>query len=812
MKRTPFKSDCNSCILNKTKGPFIGKINGTENFENIDVLILGDFIDKNDYLEAILNETNFKEIKYYECTLAWCEKNCNRSEIENLQSFDSCKPNWSSIITKCKPSVIIALGQNVMNALGIDLPIQECIGKLHLYQEFLVFPSYHISDLNNKEEIKNHFLEVKSIIKEKKELKPSLTRELMYAFELPDWCYDSNHILIDIQMLKKRKEVLFIFRDQFENKKYHTEHYKNNYFYTMDMASGDAPIVCSVDEVKLRKDKKGLIDATVCKYQEDVSLDIKHSIDYAYRREHLGSRELEYKLKPMFWDIEVYNENQHSFPTPAKAERAINSISFKYCNGPVMVYMLRLPQMDPSPITISPTLDFKLEYMVFDDEKVLLRTFCKEVARCNPDIICGWNTEGFDVPYLFNRMSKLGIDPDIISPLSETNINVVAKDNTVYGLYFLDQMFLYMTSVQNNEPSYKLSYIATKNLGKDKVAYEGTLDTIYEEDISKFLEYSATDTNLLSELEANLNHIGMRFEMIKICSSTWKRAETTSGRADPLSLKYAKNNYMVCRNRLTNEGEKFSGAYVIPPNPGVHKWVVDFDFKSLYPSIICSLNIGSNTLVGKIESEDAKDFLYNRNKMKSKLSIKYDPIKYSSRIQSMKSTDFIKWVNENNYIVSISGAIFKSHREEISFLNKILTYLMSSRDVYKKNAKNLLGQISTDKTLSTKVKDELTIEMKKFETIQTAYKLLANSLYGVLGNPYFRFYNIDLAESITTTGKEVLQYSVTHLAQYMKTNDTTVNMNYLDEFENKRHAYNVYGDTDSLFVALGDYLIDKGKL
>lgn len=791
-KATIFNSKCNTCVLTDSDGPDVGSIYNTEILSEVEIFIIGDFLENIDVdFKNILNNINFKDIKYYVTSLSWCRKNNIKSEMDNIKSFDNCRPNWSNILKKCKPRVIVALGQNVLNEFIKNQDIDSCVGRVLKKNN----QSIYISECprKNPERVRSDLEYIKNTIQQSAFDK----NNIMHSFNLPDWCYDKNHILIDIQANKNKKELIFIFRDSDGKKIYHRESSKNNYFYTMDVPPEEAPIVTSAKSVKLRKDKLiGSNNTIVSKFNEDVPIELKHSIDYSYIRNIKKVPETNYKLKCLFWDIEVYNENQQSFPTPRKAERKINSISFKLDNGPVFVYLLNINNiLNENIIDISNELDFKLEYKTFNNEETLIREFCKKVVELDPDVLSGWNTDSFDIPYLFNRMNKLGIDPDIISPLNETYIDIENNKYTIFGLYSLDQMFLYMSSVQNKEASYKLSYIATKNLGKDKVAYEGTLDTIYESDINKFIEYSAVDTNLLYELEDNLNHIGLRFELIKICSSTWEKAETTSGRADPLSLKYAKENHSVCRNRLKNEMRTFPGAYVVDPNPGIHKWVVDFDFKSLYPSIICTFNIGSNTFVAKINELDAKDFLYDRSNMKDEIDIKYDPIKGSSKTVKIKSKDFINYIIENNYIVSLSGSIFKSHDEELSFLNKILSYLMDSRDIYKSKAKNILGTLNSPNTLSEKDKSNLEIEMKKYETMQIAYKILANSLYGVLGNPYFRFYNIDLAEAITVTGKEILQYSITHLSSYMKNKTLDINMNFLNEFNENRHAYNVYGDS-----------------
>jgi DNA polymerase elongation subunit (family B) len=275
-------------------------------------------------------------------------------------------------------------------------------------------------------------------------------------------------------------------------------------------------------------------------YESDLRLELKHSIDYFLTRKTA----MLWKPETLFWDIEVYTGKATEFPDARQAKYPINAISFRSARDSIVdEFLLRLPEMDKKEIVVPENTRLR----IFDSEKELLRAFAKYVRTNNFNVCAGWNTENFDMPYLLNRMNKNGISYTELSPIGEVSIDMVNMDRTsIFGLYFIDQLKLYKKLNYSVEPSYKLSAITQKHLGHTKVAYEGTLNELYENDINTFIRYSSVDTQLLYELEEKVQHITTRLEMIRLCSSTWKAAEKTMGLLDPMSISYAKRNGLVC--------------------------------------------------------------------------------------------------------------------------------------------------------------------------------------------------------------------------------------------------------------------------
>jgi DNA polymerase elongation subunit (family B) len=808
-------SQCDICPRKESLDFNLGTLKNTNSVKSCKILILLDEPQDTQKLDFLLKNSGLDKEPYFVTYTIMCTRDDHVKSDHIDACYIACKDSWESVKNKVKPRIILAFGQTVFDFLNISGEFDNILcNTIDYKKDKIIF----FNDLNKKEDNKIFLKSLKTLKKLKELLKDNQEIVIqdkpteIYSFVLPDWCYDKDHVLIDIQHDKSKKEVIYIFKNvKTDDTVYHYESSNNNYFYTFEEKPEDADLILSVEKSKLRFDSKGLSKTNVTKYESDINITLKHSIDYYYMRNKLNSPEPLYSPKVLYWDIEVYNEGDKKFPFASKAEKPINSISFKV-DDTVYVYLYKHPDMDKSDINYEQSADFKTIHKVFDSESDLIINFCEFVKQSKVCILAAWNGFFFDMPYIFNRMTKLGISHDTFSPLDRSYVISKESEFNIFGLYFVDQLFLYKKTVQGNEINYKLSTIAQKYLGKDKIAYEGTLDDIYQHDINKFMEYSATDTNLLWELEERLGHIALRFELIKLSSSTWKRAESSMGTAEPLLCAYAKNKNLICRDKLKSKGFEVSGAYVLPTIAGIHKWVVDFDFKSLYPSIMCSLNLGNDTYVAKINSYDAIDYLYNRDDMNKTVLIKLNPTKHKSRFTSISKEEFIKLMEDNGYIIAINGCIFESHDKKLSFLSQILKDLIDRRDIYKNKAKEIQDEINKSKTDSEK--EELLLKRKKYDIIQVALKIKVNSIYGSLLNKYFRFYNHELGEAVTSTGQEAIKFCIHHLNNYLNDGNLEIDQDYLTDFEINRNKYKwiITSDTDSLYINLGDYLSRKGKL
>ncbi len=805
--KTSKYSNCSICPL-VDQSRCIGETNCKTDLSKVEVVILAEAPAKEEikqnrplvgkagkvFREAFelskLNQSNYMISNVVLCANIQDGKTVNPPK----EAIDCCKPNWEALINLIKPKIILLMGTVPMQSFGIsDAGITKKRGNIYYYNNIPVMltlhPSYimrqsgeggyknskewnqFVSDmtavvdfLNNKfgedkESVNDNFKNNASDINinytinrnNPEELKIITDQTKLYSFSLPSWCYKEDVSLFDIQHIYTENVILYIFKTK-SGKKYHKVESSENYYYIgEDPEIADAPMLESIKNVSLVLGPSQY-PPEISTYESDIKPEVKRTIDYRYVRKE---KECDYPLLKMYVDIEVYNNKNLKFPDPKKAESPINAISFKIGDNPVNVWICRLPQMDKK----EPNIPDGVLYKSYSSEYNLLQAFAKLVRETNPDILTGWNFLGFDMLTIYGRMLKLGIDPNLMSPVNTTHIDLKRYGCVfVYGIHVMDMLDLYKELTYSVEESYKLDFIGQKQLGIGKVSYNGTLDELFEENLSEFIRYSAVDTDILYQLDKKMGHIDLKNELIKICSTTWKTSESTMGLVDPLCVSYAKEQNLVCRNAVIEKSDfTIPGAYVRNPVKGRHNFVIDLDFSSLYPSIICSCNIGPNTYIGKINSDIAHDIIFckDRLNLENTIDIILYPMRKNFTTKKIKIKSLLNTIEKKKYIVTSAGTIYKNHEEEISFLNKILTYLLNSRKEYKdlmKDAKRL-GDDSV---------------YKRYGNMQLAYKILANSIYGVLANHAFRFYNTDMAMSITLTGQELVKFSGWHLGQYMK--------------------------------------------
>jgi len=804
----------------------IGETNCDDNLSKVRILILAEAPAYNEVVQkrplvgkagAIFREafhySKLDTIPHFISNVVLCANLDKKNKTNNPpeEAIECCKDNWKKLIEVTNPELIFIMGTIPMKSFGIaDSGVTKLRGKFYDFNGKKVLltthPSYILQNGGLKSEPGTLFLDdfnlAYTTLNTKQISIPSKKLTEPYYFKLPEKCYGDNVSLFDIQLDKSnmyKPKIVYIFNSIDGRRLYHTEPSSKNYFYTKSGCNGDTPNIVSVDEVDLVVCEKHP-GTNVASFESDVKKVQKHMVDYRYVRKKFYSEEPKINPKILYMDIEVFSEGSRVFPRPELAEKPINSISFINGNEKVNVFLLRLPEMDKTPINNFSDINIRL----FDSEIDLIDEFCNNIRQNPPDIISAWNGSGarnrgtgFDYPYLFQRMKNLGMNINKISPRNYATIENVNGFIECFslGVVLLDQLLLYKKFNQNLKPSYKLGFICQEVLGKDKVSYEGTLDDNYMKNINKFIEYSAIDTCLLKELEEKLKHINLLNEMILTCSTTWDSYLGTVGFVDPLFISYAKENNLVCRDSLSNKKENFSGAFVKVPKPGIHKWVIDLDYSSLYPSIIVSYNLDITTYIAKIDPNLAKHYIYNKEKMPNNFLVKLDPWKTESyKNVKMDLSEFDNFIKKNKAIVTINGCVYLGHDIKKSFVSDIINYLWESRRKYQSIMKKY-----------PQTSDEYIVSNIR----QDAYKRLMNSVYGALGNTYFRLFNIDIASSITWTGVEISKFAQFHSGWWLNNGSDKIDLEFNDKYENSNIPYIIYGDTDSLFISLGEYIEDK---
>ena len=406
--------------------------------------------------------------------------------------------------------------------------------------------------------------------------------------------------------------------------------------------------------------------------------------------------------------------------------------------------------------------DIKLEnkkVIACSTEKILLKKFVEIIRDINPDILIGYNSDYFDVPYLYHRMCNvIGKDwADLLSPVGQVQSKAYTKyffrkDQFVkiIGIESLDYMRLHKKYSWKDEPSWKLDAIGEKYTGLNKIEYDGTLDDLFEQDIHKFIEYNFRDVEILKLLDEKLQYIALTKNLAHKGKHNYEEVYMNSITQDGAISAYllSKNIIPPAKTFKQEKKEGYAGGYLFCPKAGLYKYMFDEDLTSLYPSIIMTINIGKETLVARIIDEDDRNNRLGLNDLKE-----MDPDKklyiedYTSKKRSyQKASKIINIIETKNLAISANGSMFRTDKESV--LSTILQKWFEERVVYKNRMKDAY-------TAGDKEKGEYN------HLMQYTMKILLNSLYGATALPSFRYgMNLSiLSEAITLSGHRIIQES-----------------------------------------------------
>ena len=459
-------------------------------------------------------------------------------------------------------------------------------------------------------------------------------------------------------------------------------------------------------------------------------------------------------------DIEVECEN--GFPNADKALEPMLSITIKnHDTGRIKVWGLHDYQNDREDV----------QYIKCQTERELLAQFLAWWESDYPDIITGWNTEFFDIPYICNRIkSVMGEDAmKRLSPWGVVNSRMVnsgyGRKDQVYdilGVEEVDYLQLYRKFTYSAQESYRLDHIAFVELGerKDENPYE-TFRDWYTKDYQSFLDYNIQDVELVDRLDDKMKLIDLILTMTFEAKVNISDSFTSVKYWDVLIYNHLLKKKIVIPQKTSHKskGEKYVGAYVKEPQVGQHKWVMSFDLNSLYPHLIMQYNISPETLTPQEVAVDV-DYLLD-NKPVPKL---------------------------DNATFTPNGAVFHKHHQ--GFLPEMMQTMYDDRTIYKK--KMLQAKQQYEDTKDAKyLKD-----VSRYNNIQMARKISLNSAYGAIGNEWFRYYDLRIAEGITTSGQLSIRWIEKSLNLYLN-----------KLLKTKGEDYVIASDTDSVYITF-DKLVD----
>ena len=467
-------------------------------------------------------------------------------------------------------------------------------------------------------------------------------------------------------------------------------------------------------------------------------------------------------------DIEV--KSNDGFPEPEQALHEVTAITVNN-NIDNLFHVWGTKPYDPE-ISV---FKGKVDYHQFKTESDMLLNFISWFSNGPnvPDIITGWNTRAFDIPYLLNRIIRIFGEETAkqLSPWSK----IEQKEMVVKGrplkmwditgiaqLDYLDLFQKFTTLTYGQQESYKLGNIAHVVLGTTKLSYEeyGSLSNLYEQDFQKYIDYNITDVEIVEKLEDKLGLITLVLTLSYMGGVNYSDALGTTAIWDSIIYRDLMRKSVVIPPSKDHVKGEYPGGYVKEPMIGLHNWVCSFDLNSLYPNLIIQYNMSPETICDEVASGVSPDVILNGKS--------WTPAR-------------------EGVITAVNGVHFRT--DKIGVIPRIINEIYDKR-VILKNAKIEAQKKKAALPKSDKVElYKLERDISRLDNQQIAVKILLNSLYGALGNAYFRYFDIRVAEAVTLSGQVAIRWAEKAVNKYL--NDT-LKSNNVD--------YVIAIDTDSLYV------------
>ena len=508
------------------------------------------------------------------------------------------------------------------------------------------------------------------------------------------------------------------------------------------------------------------------------------------------------KLQTCFFDIEVDFDPKRGFSKPDDPFNAVTAITL-YLDWLDKTITLATPPKGLSWDSAEEIASRFDNCFLFEREADLIDTFLNLID--DADIVSGWNSEGFDIPYMVMRTARVLSKDDtrrfcLLGQLPKQRMfERFGAENLTFdliGRVHLDYMQLYRKYTYEERHSYSLDAIAEYELGERKTQYEGTLDQLYNKDFEKFLEYNRQDTLLIAKFDKKLKFLDLANELAH--ENTVLLATTMGAVAvtEQAIINEAHQLGLIVPNRTNrdNQGDtQAAGAYVAFPKRGMWDYVGAIDINSLYPSAIRALNMGPETIVGQLRPIMTDRLIKERMEIEGKSFADaweglFGTLEYTAVMECQAGTEItIDWETGDTTIHSAAEVwklIFDSHQPWILSANgTILTY--EKKGVIP----GLLERWYAErKELQAKKKEAETDEDKAFwDKRQLVKKINLNSLYGAILNPGCRFFDKRIGQSTTLTGRVI--------ARHM---DAYVNECITGEYDHVGASI-IYGDTDSCY-------------
>ena len=526
------------------------------------------------------------------------------------------------------------------------------------------------------------------------------------------------------------------------------------------------------------------------------------------------------KLNVAFFDIEVDFDPERGYSTPDDAFMPITAIAVHLQWLDTMVCFA----VPPKTLTMEEALEQIKEFpntMLFETEAEMLDAFLDIIQ--DADILTGWNSEGYDVPYTVNRVTKALSKEDtrrfcLFNQFPKRReYEKFGRQSVTYdfvGRIHLDSLELYRKYTYEERHSYRLDAIAEYELGERKTQYEGTLDQLYNNDFKTFIEYNRQDCALLDRLDKKLKFLDIANTLAHECTVLLQTTMGAVAVTEQAIINEAHRRGCVVPNRIKKderEDTAAAGAYVAYPKEGMHDWIGSLDINSLYPSAIRALNMGPETIVGQLRNTATEEYISNlMAKGKSFASSwegMFGSVEYTAVMEQGIGTDItIDWENGDSDVMSAAEVyrlIFESNQPWVLSANgTIFTY--EKEGIIPGLLKRWYAE---RKEMQAKLKEAINagnkIEEEYWDKRQLVKKINLNSLYGAILNSGCRFFDKRIGQSTTLTGRTIVR----HMAG--KVNEIVTG-----EYDYRGKSI-IYGDTDSCYFSAYTTLkkeIDSGQI
>lgn len=541
--------------------------------------------------------------------------------------------------------------------------------------------------------------------------------------------------------------------------------------------------------------RKKYIENDIKLYESDISPELKVLSD-KYHGKGLASQ-----LHITFYDIEVDYDPQKGHADTSNPYAPINSIALYHMHTDRAIVLAVPPKKGKwknATINDLPSnLLEKSEIIICKNEKELLTKFFEEIN--DTDIISAWNGELFDDPYIYLRTYKvLGENATNLMNFEYAERDVRVTEVESYGKMeiavrpvgriWIDYMQMVKKFDANERSSYSLEAVALEELeNMQKLDFDKSLHALYHENFDKFVEYNIQDTAILKGLESGFKYMDLALQFSHMVTNHMQSVLGTVSTSDTAILNFCKfeTEERLClpdANRdITEDGKKFAGAFVLDPQIGLHEMIGSVDIKSLYPSAMRAINISPDTIIGQFfENEHAYEAILQKSE--DELTILYE----NEMDETMTGAEWHKHIRDSNWLLSAHGTVFDQSKEGI--IPTILSSWFESRIEMQKKRDEYKDLLNTVDTGSQKYK-EYKKKVAYYDNIQYLKKIQLNSMFGVFGNKFFRFFDVRLAESTTKTGKAILMHMAKKVAEVM------------DGEYNYPSKSILYGDTDSVYFS-----------